>query len=188
MQPFAPRFANLLLWRGISAIIFGLLALLWPGITLSILLIIFGAFLFADGILHVAASFGHVKHDNDWWYQLIRGILSIFLGAVTLWAPFVTGLVLVWYVGGWLLFIGILEIIVSIRLGKKLKGEGWYIIGGILSILMGILFFVFPIASAWTFIWIVGVYSVVAGIWLLGAYIRIRRRHAHDLLKSGSPA
>jgi uncharacterized membrane protein HdeD (DUF308 family) len=178
MQPFAPRFAQMLLWRGISCILFGLIALFWPGISLSILLLVFGGYLLADGIINVVSSISHVKHDRDWWVHLLRGVFSIVLGAVTLFAPFVTAVVLIWYVATWLIVIGLFEIIAAIRLRTKVKGEGWYIFSGILSILIGALFLINPVSSALSLVWILGIYSLVAGIAFLVAYSRIHKRHS----------
>lgn len=177
MQPFIPRFARLLLWRGIICVMFGLFTFLWPGITLRITLVLFAFYVLTDGVINIYTSFRHVQHDQDWWFHLFRGIFGVILGVLTLLAPFVTAIVLVWYISAWVLVIGILEIMSAIRLRKKIKGEGWYIAGGILGVLAAILFLAYPLHSALTFTWIVGGYAMVLGITLIVASVRIRRRH-----------
>lgn len=180
MKPFAARFAQLLLWRGVACIIFGLLALAWPGHTLRILLLLFAGYLLAEGVIDVASSIGNIRRDRDWWIHLLRGVFCTILGAVTLLAPFVTAVVLIWYVATWLLVIGVLEIIAGIRLRKQIKGEGWYIAGGILSILIGMLFLASPVSSALSLVWILGIYFLIAGIFFISAYSRIRKRHGQS--------
>lgn len=178
MKPFAARFAQLLLWRGIACILFGILALVWPGHTLRILLLLFAGYLLADGVINIASSIGQINRDRDWWIHLLRGVFCFILGAMTLFAPFVTAVVLIWYVATWLLVVGLLEIVAGIRLRKQIQGEGWYIAGGILSIVIGIIFLVSPVNTALSLVWILGFYFLVAGFFFLSAYNRIRKRHA----------
>jgi uncharacterized membrane protein HdeD (DUF308 family) len=188
MPPFIPRFSQLLLWRGITCILLGVCTLFWPGISLKIVLIIFGLYMLADGLVQIFASVGHVQHDREWWIHLFRGVMSTILGIFTLLAPFFTAVVLVYYIACWLMVIGVVEIIVGIRLRKRIKGEGWYIAGGIVTLLLACLIIVFPLSSAVNFIWVLGIYALLYGIALLSAYVRIRRRHAKAVLNSGSPA
>ena len=178
MQPFIPRFAGLLLWRGIFAILLGLCILLWPGMSLSLILLFFGGYLVADGIIHIYTSLSHLRTDKEWGLHLFRGIVSLLLGALTLLAPFITAVALVWYVAAWLLVMGILEIVVAIRLRKRIQGEGWYILAGVLSVVAAVIFMVDPLASAYTFTLILGCYAIIIGVTLVGAYIRIQRRHS----------
>lgn len=176
MHPFLSRFAQALLWRGIICIVFGFLTLLWPGITLAVFLAFFGAFILLDGIVGMVTAIRRVKEDNDWWWLLLQAFIGILLGAVTLFAPFVTAVVLIYYIAGWLLFIGLLEIVIAIRLKRRITGEIWYIAGGLLSILTSIVLIGAPLRGAISIAWLVGAYAILFGILLIGASYRIKKK------------
>jgi uncharacterized membrane protein HdeD (DUF308 family) len=133
-----------------------------------------------DGIIHIVTSISVIKQDKDWWVTLLRGIFGLLLGVITLMAPIVTAVVLTWYIAAWLLMVGILEIIVAIRLRKKIQGEGWYIFYGIIALIAAIILMIHPLSSALTLIFMAGIYAIVMGVYLIGAYIRLRSRHSRE--------
>jgi len=165
------------LLRGLFAILLGIVALLMPGITFTTLVMFLGAYMFIDGIFSVASAISSRKTMDAWGWMLGIGIISIIAGIVTLRNPFATGAALIYLVAFWAIAIGILEIVVAIRLRKVIKGEGWYIVGGILSILFGMLLLTNPIAGALTLTFIFGFYALVLGGFLVSFAMRLRRRH-----------
>ena len=93
----------LLLLRGLAAIAFGVLAFLWPGLTLVTLVLIYGAFALVDGVLSLAAAFtGGAKPVPTWWLVVV-GLLGIAAGAVTFLWPGITAILLVLFIGAWAL-------------------------------------------------------------------------------------
>ena len=127
----------LLLLRGIAAIVFGVLAFLWPGLTLVTLVLLYGAFALVDGVLSLVAAFtGSAKPIPTWWLVVV-GLLGIAAGAVTFLWPGITAVLLVLFIGAWALVHGIFEIIGAIQLRKEIDNEWMLILGGVLSVLFG---------------------------------------------------
>ena len=90
----------LLLLRGIAAIIFGLLAFAWPGLTLLTLILFYGAFALVDGVLAVIAAITGGAPGSRWWLAIV-GLLGIAAGLVTFLTPGLTALVLLFFIAAW---------------------------------------------------------------------------------------
>ena len=161
--------------RGIFAIIFGILAYAWPGITLLTLAILFGAYVLVDGILLIIKALGNWSGREDRWLLLLEGLLGIGIGIITLVAPGITALGLVLYIAAWSLATGVLEISAAIRLRREMKGEAWMVVSGIASILFAVLLMIFPGAGALGLIWLIAAYAIVFGVVLLLLGFRLRR-------------
>ncbi|HYA89860.1 MAG TPA: HdeD family acid-resistance protein [Thermodesulfobacteriota bacterium] len=163
--------------RGIFAILFGILAYAWPGITLATLIIFFGAYVLIDGILLVIKTIGNWGGRDDRWLLLLEGLLGIGIGMITLVAPGITTVVLIFYIAAWSLATGVLEIAAAIRLRKEIQGEGWMILCGIASILFAILLMFFPGAGALGLLWLIAAYALIFGVVLtvLGFSLRGHR-------------
>jgi uncharacterized membrane protein HdeD (DUF308 family) len=130
----------LLLLRGLAAIVFGVLAFLWPGLTLVTLVLLYGAFALVDGVLSLVAAFtGSTKPVPTWWLVVV-GLLGIAAGAVTFLWPGITAILLVLFIGAWTLVHGIFEIIGAIQLRKEIDNEWMLILGGVLSVIFARLF------------------------------------------------
>ena len=115
-----------LLLRGIVAIGFGVIAWLWPALTLETLVLFFGAFALVSGVFLVFAAFAGRRTHDQWWVLLLEGLLGITLGVLTWRAPGVTALALVLYIAAWALVTGVLEIVAAIRLRKEIEASsGW---------------------------------------------------------------
>ncbi len=170
--------------RGFAAIIFGILAFSWPGITLQVLVLFFGAYALVDGILSVAAAIRGRGHTDNWGLFLLQGVLSIGLGILTWLAPSAMAVAILLYMAAWALVTGVLEIVAAIRLRHEIKGEFWLALGGLLSITFGLLVFAFPLAGALGMIWLIGGYALAFGLCLIALGIRLRRsrtRHAGNM-------
>ena len=160
--------------RGIFAILFGILAYAWPGITLATLIIFFGAYVLIDGILLVIKTIGNWGERDDRWLLLLEGLLGIGIGVITLVAPGITAVGLLIYIVAWSLATGVLEIAAAIRLRKEIENEWWLILSGVASILFAILLMVFPGAGALGLIWLIATYAIVFGVMLIIAGVKLR--------------
>src|SRR5215475_1965017 len=112
----------LLLLRGICAILFGVLAFVWPGITLLTLVLFYGAFALVDGVLAIAAAIMGGAPAPRWWLAIV-GILGVGVGVLTFSMPGVTALVLLLFIAGWAIATGIFQIIGAIKLRKEIDNE-----------------------------------------------------------------
>lgn len=164
----------LLLLRGLIAIAFGILIWLQPEISIMALMLIFGAYVLADGVLGIWTAIAGRKEHEDWWVLFIWGGIGVGIGILTFLAPGVTALALLFYIAVWAVATGVLEIVAAIRLRKEIKGEWMLVLGGIVSVIFGILLMAQPIAGALALLWLIAVYGVIFGIFLVILAFRVR--------------
>jgi len=165
-----------LVLRGLAAILFGLLAFFWPGITLFVLVIFFGAYMFVDGIFAIIAAVRAAGEEERWWLLLIEGILGVLAGLVAFFWPGLTALALLYFIAVWAIVTGVLEIVAAIRLRREIEGEWALGLSGALSVIFGVLLIVSPApAGLLSLVWLVGAYAVASGVLLLILAIRVRR-------------
>jgi uncharacterized membrane protein HdeD (DUF308 family) len=167
----------LILLRGICAVLFGVLTFVLPGITLVTLVLLYGAYALADGVLSVIAAVMGGRAAPRWWL-LIVGLLGIAAGIVTVLMPGVTALVLLYFIAFWAIAIGVMEIVGAIRLRKEIDNEWMLIASGAVSILFGLIVIVAPGAGALGLLFVIGVYAVIHGVTLIGLAFRLKK-HSH---------
>lgn len=164
----------LFLIRGIASIIFGLLALLMPGLTLFVLLAFFAAYAIIDGTATAFASFQSRDTDSRWVWGLLEGGIGILAGiAVLLW-PNIAAITLLIVIAVWAVLTGILQIAAAIRLRKEIDNEFWLGLSGVISIIFGVYIFLFPGAGAVTLAWLIGIYAIMFGIFFVALALRLR--------------
>jgi len=163
-----------LLLRGIVAILFGVLTFTQPGISLASLVLLFGAFTLADGVLGSWAAIRSRHQKENWWLLLLGGLLGIGVGLLTLLAPGVTALALLFYIAIWAVSTGVLEIVTAIRLRKEIEGEWMLVLAGLASVAFGVLLMARPGAGALAVVWMIGSYAVVFGIILVTLAFRVK--------------
>ena len=160
--------------RGLFAVIFGVLALVWPGATLMALVLLFGAYALVDGVFAVVSGIASYGHNERWWAVLLEGVAGIIIGLLTFFWPGTTALVLLYFIAAWAFVTGIFEIVAAIQLRRLIPNEWMMILSGLLSIIFGLLLFVFPGAGALGLIWLIGVYAIAFGILLISLAFRLR--------------
>lgn len=160
--------------RGVVSLLFGVLAALWPGLTLMWLIVLFAAYALLSGFASMAAGIQNRKSNSDWWLLLLLGLVSVIAGVIAVLSPGITALVLVLLIGANALVGGIIDIVMSIRLRKTIRGEGFLILNGIVSVLFGVLVFFFPGAGALALVWLISMYAIVTGMLLLALAWRVR--------------
>lgn len=160
--------------RGVLAILYGVFALVWPGLTLEVLVLFFGAYALVDGVFTIYAAFTHRAGHDRWWVILLEGLVGIGAGIVTLAVPSLATLILLYVIAFWAILTGILEIMAAVRLREEIEGEWLLILGGIASLVMGVLLLLFPAAGKFTIAWLIGVYAILFGLMLLILGLRLR--------------
>jgi uncharacterized membrane protein HdeD (DUF308 family) len=161
--------------RGAISLVFGILAALWPGITLLWLLIMFAAYALIQGVVSAVAAFQSRKTHPDWWLMLLWGVVGIGAGVTAFMLPDLTAVVLVLVIGATALASGIVDIAMAIRLRKTIHGEGFLILNGIISIAFGAFVFFFPGAGALALVWMIAMYAIVSGLLLLALAWRAKK-------------
>ena len=161
--------------RGLAAILFGILAFAWPGITLFVLILFFGAYMLVDGIFAIVAAVRVAREEPRWWLLLLEGILGVVVGLVTFFWPGLTALALLYLIAAWAIVTGIMEIVEAIRLRRELVGEWALILSGVLSFIFGVLLVVIPArAGLLSLTWLIGIYAVAFGVLLVILAFRVR--------------
>ncbi|SRR5438093_130896 len=160
--------------RGVAAIVFGVIAFVYPGLTVAVLVLLFGAWVLVDGVFRIVGAIGHRASDPDWGWQLVIGILGIIIGFLTFHAPAITALALVIYIAAWALMIGATEIAVAFKLRREIKGEWFLILMGLLSIVFAIMLLWNPLPGALALVWLIASYAIVFGF--LGIILGFRLR------------
>ena len=162
-----------LLLRGIFAIIFGLIALIFPGIALFAIIFVFGIYALLDGIVAIYVAIKERRSLPRWGWLLAEGIAGIIFGIVAFVWPRETALILLYIVAAWAIITGILELGAAFTIRDWLFG-----LAGVVSIVFGILLFAFPGAGLLSLLWIVGIYAIVFGFLLLVHAFQVRSGRA----------
>ena len=168
-----------LVLRGLAAIAFGILAFVWPALTLTALIFLWGAYALLDGAFSVGAGIKTYGENKRWWLLLVGGILSVAAGVGAFILPGITALVLLIMIAAWAIATGAFQISAAIQLRKYIKGEWLLALAGIASVLFGIALLLNPNAGALAVVWLIGVYAVGFGILLVALGIRL-----HSLVRS----
>jgi uncharacterized membrane protein HdeD (DUF308 family) len=161
--------------RGAIAILFGLAALLRPGIALEALIVLFGAFALVDGVFSIVGVFEGTRGGTPRWLLLVEGVAGILASVIALVLPGLTAILLLYLIAAWAIVTGVSEIATAIRLRRQIRGEWALIVGGAFSVLFGlILAVVGPIVGLLSLIWLIGAYAVAFGILILITAFRVR--------------
>jgi len=186
-QPILPVLSRnwwALALRGLAAIVFGVLAFVWPSITLWALVLLFGAYMLVDGIFAIVAAVRAAGREARWWLLLVEGVLGVLAGLVAFLLPGITALALLYLVAAWAIFTGILQIVGAVRLRREIEGEWALILGGVLSVIFGVLLAVLPGPGILALVWLIGAYAVVSGVLLIVLAFRVRNRDEAETLQA----
>jgi uncharacterized membrane protein HdeD (DUF308 family) len=165
---------KLLLFRALVSIGFGVMAFIWPKLTLLSLVLLFAAFALADGALALgAAIMGRTELGSRWWLLFV-GITGILAGIVAFLMPGVTAWTFAVIVGFWSIMTGAFEIVGAIRLRKEIEGEFFLIMAGVVNILFGMVLLLVPGLGLLTLIYLIGIYAIISGVALAAFAWRIR--------------
>lgn len=160
--------------RGVLAILFGILAIMWPGVTLASLVLLYGAYALLEGILSVWSGISEYGERERWWMEILGGVFSIIVGIMTFAWPGITALALLYIIAFWAIFRGVLEIMAAIRLRKVIEGEFWLALAGIFSILFGVILIARPGAGAVALVMVIGGFAIAFGILLIVLGFRLK--------------
>jgi uncharacterized membrane protein HdeD (DUF308 family) len=172
----------LLALRGLAGVLFGILAFVWPGITLFVLVYLFGAFAAINGLLSIILAWHAPRGYPRFGALMLGGILSIVAGLIAFLLPGLTAFGLLIMIAAWAIVIGIIEIVAAVQLRKVISNEWLLILAGIASLAFGLVLLLYPTAGALVLIWWIGAYALVFGILLMILAFRLHRtfgRFAH---------
>lgn len=160
--------------RGVVAILFGILTLFNPGITLAALLLLFGAFALVDGTFMVVSAIANRKGQPRWVALLLGGLLGIAVGIITFVMPGITAVALLAVIAVWAILTGMAEIVAAIRLRKVITGEWLFVLAGLMAVAFGVILVVQPGAGALAMALWIGVYALISGILMVALGFKLR--------------
>ena len=163
-----------MLLRGVAGIIFGLATFFAPEISLTVLVLVFGAYAFLDGVLALISAIRRRGATDHWWLLVLEGVMGVAVGVLTFVWPDITALALLYLIAAWALVTGGLEIAAAIRLRKVITGEWLLVLTGIASVALGVLLILFPEPGALAVVLWIGAYALVSGVLLIALGIRLR--------------
>jgi uncharacterized membrane protein HdeD (DUF308 family) len=161
--------------RALLAFVFGLLALSWPGVTLLVLVVLFGAWCLVDGVSLLVSTIRAGARNDRRWPEVLGAVASILLGIVTLVWPGLTAIGLTLFIGIWAIVTGIAETMAAIRWRRVLRREWLLVLSGVLSFVLGVLLIVAPAPSALALAQIIGIYALVYAGFLGALTVRVYR-------------
>jgi uncharacterized membrane protein HdeD (DUF308 family) len=166
-----PDFATLIagrwwavLLRGVVTIAFGAAAFFWSGVTAATLVPLFGFYALADGVVSVISAIGGRRHGEDGWLLALEGMIGLWAGVVTLRAPEITAVTLVFFISIWAMATGFLRIAAAMRLRQEIAGELWLALSGLLSVLLALMLVLRPDVGAIELVWVIAGYALVLGL------------------------
>ena len=173
MQQLIGNFRTMFLFRSIAAILFGILTLVWPKLSLAVLVLLFGIFAVISGITAVAAALRNTK-EQGWGLLLFEGILGILVGVVALVWPGITALAFLFLLAAWAILTGILELVAPLSFSMSGGRAVLMVLAGLVSVIFGILIAAQPAAGLLAVVWLIGVYAIVFGVMYIVVYFESR--------------
>jgi len=173
MELSLARYWWVLLLRGIFALLFGALVIVWPMLALIWIVASFAVYALLDGAFAITAALTG-GGGGHWWALLLEGVVGVTAGVLTLIWPEVTALALLWFIAAWAIATGVFEIVAAFRLRKVIEGEWLLALSGLLSVLFGIALFVFPTGGALALAWLIAAYALTFGVLMVALAFRLR--------------
>jgi uncharacterized membrane protein HdeD (DUF308 family) len=161
--------------RGALAVLFGLIALFMPGVTMMSLVVVFAAYAVTDGIFAVIGAVHAAREGQRWSLLALEGLADILIGAIAAAFPAVTVTVFVALVAAWALITGSLMLAAAFEIDVD-HGRWWLVLGGAASLVYGALLVIAPVIGALVLTWWIGAYALVFGISLLAVSLRLRAK------------
>lgn len=162
------------LLRGVLALLFGIIALVWPTATVFVLIVLFGVYALVEGLFAVGYSIAKAYRGDKFFALLMLGLIGVLVGAIVIARPTVSSLALVWVIAFWALLRGIMLVVSAFEMSGS-AAVRWLIgLVGVLAVIVGILLFAHPVAGVFSIILVIGIYSLVAGVLLFftGFFVR----------------
>jgi uncharacterized membrane protein HdeD (DUF308 family) len=161
--------------RGLLAIAFGIIALVWPGLTMLTLLLIFAAYLIVDGVFAIVSAINAARERDRWVMLALSGVLSILAGGIAFAWPGITLAALLILIAAWSIVSGVLTFASAFRLNIE-HGRIWLALGGIAQLAFGILLLAAPAIGAVVLTWWLGIYAIIFGVFMLVLAFQLRSR------------
>lgn len=174
----------ILLLRGIFAILFGTVALVFPGLALMALVLVFGIYALLDGGLIIFHALQNHEQNHNWGWNLAEGVISILAGLAAWFLTPLVGLTLVFIAGVYAILTGIMQLVSAWRLHGHIANEIFLGFAGVVSIIFGLLIFINPLEGALALALLIGFYAITSGVLMIAFSLGFRSLQPHQKRKN----
>jgi len=169
----APRRWWVYVLRGIAAIVFGIAAWAWPNLTIGTLVIVFGIYAIADGLLSIWAAL-FTNAGGHRLSLILAGVAGILIGIISIAWPELTATTVVLLIAIWAVSVGLLQIFSAWQLRNEIENEWLLMLAGAGGVIWGILVMIFPGGGAVSIVWAIGLFAILLGALLIVLGFRLR--------------
>jgi uncharacterized membrane protein HdeD (DUF308 family) len=173
--------------RGIAGVAFGVITLLWPGLTITALLLLFGVYALVDGFAHLVAAYTRGQAHESRRVLIVEGLAGVIGGIVVLVWPGITALALLHVIAAWAIITGAIRIMAALQLRREIPNEWFLVLGGAFSVIFGIILVAAPVAGALAITWLIGFYALLFGFMLLALAWRLRAARGRIEVRAQPP-
>jgi uncharacterized membrane protein HdeD (DUF308 family) len=160
--------------RGVAAIVFGVVAFIWPGLTLVTLVLFFGAYALVDGLFSIYTGLTHMGDSRRWWVLALEGLAGVAVGILAFAWPTAAMVALIYVIAAWAVLTGVLEIAAAIRLRREISNEWLLALSGVASIILGVLLMIQPAIAGLAIVWTLAGYAFFFGVLLILLGFRLK--------------
>lgn len=161
--------------RGVAAILFGLVALFWPGLTLVTLVYVFSAFLLVSGLIGMIMSIVTIRSNKYWFMDLLLSFLELGIGVYLVRHITVTLATFILLVGISFVVRGVVEIVRAFVDASASNHRVLLGLGGLVSLIAGVVVLRQPVAGGIAFVWVLGLYALISGPLMIALASEARR-------------
>ena len=170
---------------GVLSLAVGIIAIVWPNVTIAALVIVFAVYAFIGAGLQAARAFSS-ETAGPVFGHLLLALIDLAAGVVALVWPGPTALALVWVVAIWALVAGFTEVVLAFRSGEKAGTRAMFVVTGLVSIAFGVVLAARPDIGAVTLALLFGLYSLIYGVSQIALGVQLR--NTGTTLRSALPA
>lgn len=176
VSPLATQLWGLAIGQGVLAILFGILALFWPGLTVALLIVLFSVFVLVWGVVGIIVGLSSLGSRRFWWLELLFSVLAVGLAVYMLRNPVETAAVFVLFIGLTFLVRGVIDVLEGLfDTGRTSDGRTFAVIAGFIGILAGVITLLYPVSAGVAVVWVVGLYAVLYGALSIGFSVRAQK-------------
>ncbi len=173
LSPVAKQLWGLGVAFGVVSILFGILALFWPGLTVALFILLFGVFVLVWGVIGLIVSISSISTDKFWWLELIFSVLAIGLAVYLLRNPEAAAEIFVFFIGLTFLVRGVVDILEGLfDSGRSGNNRTLAFVVGVLGVIAGVVTLTYPVTAGLAVVWIIGLYAVLYGSLLIAFAFR----------------